>query len=78
MAVQVNSVYFTTPRPRTERSASVDQLDFQQRRQAIASALSFSDLISGHKVAAADAAQFKEGEAGGGSFEGERSVVGTR
>ena len=55
MAVQVNSVYFTAPRPRTERSASVDQLDFQQRRQAIASALSFSDLISGHKVAAADA-----------------------
>ncbi|XP_043214019.1 phosphatase and actin regulator 1-like isoform X3 [Amphibalanus amphitrite] len=54
MAVQMNSVYFTTPRPRAERSASVDHLDFQQRRQAIASALSFSDLISGHKVAAAD------------------------
>lgn len=50
MALQVNSVYYTGPRVRPERSSSVDQLDFQQRRQMIASSLSFSDLISGHKV----------------------------
>ncbi|XP_037085996.1 phosphatase and actin regulator 4-like, partial [Pollicipes pollicipes] len=53
MAVQVNSVYYTSPRTRPERASSVDQLDFQQRRQMIASSLSFSDLISGHKVVAA-------------------------
>ncbi|KAF0291915.1 Lysophosphatidylcholine acyltransferase [Amphibalanus amphitrite] len=67
MALRVSSAYYpaagadAAPSPPT-RALSDDQLSFQQRRQLVASSLSFSDLLSGHKLRVAAAAAAKRAD----------------
>ena len=78
MALRVTSAYYPASAgagaasPPT-RAVSDDQLSFQQRRQLVASSLSFSDLLSGHKLRVAAAAAAKRGDTGMSPADGQGS-----